>query len=94
MFDLFLLLMFRFANGLKTDPNFEVTKCNNAENIPEMTLRIKKNYFNDNLSWQTGFMLTDDETAFEKKISEDQLLIDLSDKCKFLFQKMGLNFKQ
>ena len=83
MFDLFLLLMCRTASGLKTDPNFEVTGCNDAENIPEMTLRINYNYFVDNLSWQSGFMLTDDETAYEKKIPENQLLIDLSDQCKF-----------
>ena len=75
--------MFRIANGLKTDPNFEVTRCNDAENVPEMTLRIKKNYFVDNLSWQPGFTLTDDETAYEKKISEDQLLVELSEQCKF-----------
>ena len=74
--------MFRVANGFETDPNFEVTACNDAENIPEMTLRINKSYFVDNLSWQTGFMLTDDKTAYEKKIPEDQLLIDLSDRCK------------
>ena len=85
MIDLFLLFMCRIANGLRTDPNFAVTACNNAENVPEMTLRIKSNYFVDNLSWQTGFMLTDDETAFERKIPEDQLLIDLSDQCKFYF---------
>ena len=84
MFDLFLLLMCRIANGLRTDPYFAVTACNNAENVPEMTLRIKTSYFDDNLSWQTGFTLTDDETAYERKIPEDQLLIDLSDQCKFL----------
>ena len=77
--------MCRIANGLRTDPNFAVTACNNAENVPEMTLRIKSNYFDDNLSWQTGFTLTDDETAYERKIPEDQLLIDLSDQCKFYF---------
>ena len=87
MFDLFLLLMCRIANGLRTDPNFAVTACNNAENVPEMTLRIKTSYFDDNLSWQTGFTLTDDETAYERKIPEDQLLIDLSDQCKFYFFK-------
>ena len=85
MFDLFLLLMCRIANGLRTDTNFAVTACNNADNVPEMTLRIKSNYFVDNLSWQTGFMLTDDETAYERKIPEDQLLVDLSEQCKFLF---------
>ena len=89
MFDLFLLLMCRIANGLRTDPNFAVTACNNAENVPEMTLRIKSNYFVDNLSWQTGFMLTDDETAYERKIPEDQLLIDLSDQCKFYYLNNG-----
>ena len=89
MFDLFLLLMCRIANGLRTDPNFAVTACNNADNIPEMTLRIKSNYFVDNLSWQTGFMLTDDETAYERKIPEDQLLVDLNEQCKYLNQRMG-----
>ena len=83
MIDLFLLLMFRVVNGLTTDPNFEVTACNDAENVPEMTLRINKKYFVDNLSWQSGFLLTPDETAYEKKIPEDKLLIDLSDQCKF-----------
>ena len=79
--------MCRIANGLRTDSNFAVTACNNAENVPEMTLRIKTSYFDDNLSWQTGFMLTDDETAYERKIPEDQLLIDLSNQCKFYFFK-------
>ena len=82
MVELFLLLMCRIANGLRPDPNFEVTGCNDAENIPEMTLRISKNYYVDNLSWQTGFILPDDKTAYEKKIPEDQLLIDLSERCK------------
>ena len=82
--------MCRIVNGLRTDTNFAVTACNNAENIPEMTLRIKTSYFDDNLSWQTGFMLTDDETAYERKIPEDQLLVDLSEQCKFLFfRKIG-----
>ena len=71
------------TNGLTTDPNFEVTTCNDDQNIPEMTLRIDKNYFVDNLSWQSGFTLTDDETAYEKKIPEHLLLVDLSDQCKF-----------
>ena len=31
--------------------------CNGANNIPELTLRIKKDYFETNLSWQTGFTL-------------------------------------
>ena len=89
MFDLFLLLMCRIANGLRTDPNFAVTACNNAENVPEMTLRIKSNYFNDYLSWHTGFMPTDDKTAYERKIPEDQLLVNLSDQCEFkFFRKM------
>ena len=83
--------MCRIANGLRTDPNFAVTACNNAENVPEMTLRIKSNQFDDNLSWQTGFTLTDDETAYERKIPEDQLLVDLSEQCKFnSFRKMGV----
>ena len=73
----------RQVNCLTTDSNFEVTTCNDAQNIPEMTLRIDKNYFVDNLSWQSGFTLTDDETAYEKKIPEDQLLVDLSEQCKF-----------
>ena len=67
------------TNGLTTDPSFEV----DDQNIPEMTLRIDKNYFVDNLSWQSGFTLTDDETAYEKKIPEHLLLVDLSDQCKF-----------
>ena len=45
-------------NGLTADPNFEVVGCNGANNIPELTLRIKKDYFETNLSWQTGFTLT------------------------------------
>ena len=69
--------------GLTTDANFEVTTCNDDQNIPEMTLRIDKKYFVDNLSWQSGFTLTDDETAYEKKIPEHLLLVDLSDQCKF-----------
>ena len=85
MHELFLLLMCP-AYALTTDPNFSVTGCNDADNIPEMTLRIKKQYFVDNLSWQTGFTLTDDDTDYEKKIPEDQLLIDLSDQCKFFDQ--------
>ena len=88
MLHLFLLLMNEtkgLTNGFipATDPNFEVTTCNDGQNIPEMTLRIDKNYFIDNLSWQSGFTLTDDKTAYEKKIPEHQLLVDLSDKCKF-----------
>ena len=83
MHELFLLLMCP-AYALTTDPNFSVTGCNDADNIPEMTLRIQKQYFVDNLSWQSGFTLTDDDTAYEKKITEDQLLVDLSDQCKFL----------
>ena len=82
MFDLFLLLM-SHSYGLTTDPNFEVTTCNNDQNIPEMTLRIKKNYFDDYLSWHSDFTLTDDETSYEKKIQEHQFEIDLSDQCKF-----------
>ena len=46
------------AYSLTADPNFEVVGCNGADNIPELTLRIKKNYFESNLSWQTGFTLT------------------------------------
>ena len=82
MLELFLLLV-RQAFSLTTDPSFEITTCNNDQNVPEMTLRIEKNYFVDNLSWQSGFTLTDDENAYEKKISQDQLLVDLSDQCKF-----------
>ena len=82
MLDLFLLLICQ-VHSLTTDPNFEVTTCNDDQNVPEMTLRIDKNYFVDNLSWQPGFTLTDDETAYEKKIPEDQLLVDLSEQCKF-----------
>ena len=83
MHKLFLLLMCP-AYALTTDPNFSVTGCNDADNIPELTLRIQKQYFVDNLSWQSGFTLTDDDTAYEKKIPENQLLVDLSDQCKFL----------
>ena len=72
------------VHSLTTDPNFKVTTCNDDQNVPEMTLRIDKNYFVDNLSWQPDFILTDDETAYEKKIPEDQLLVDLSEQCKFL----------
>ena len=82
MHELFLLLMCP-AYALTTDSNFSVTGCNDADNIPEMTLRIQKQYFVDNLSWQSGFTLTDDDTAYEKKIPENQLLVDLSDQCKF-----------
>ena len=82
MLDLFLLLMRQF-HSLTTDPNFKVPTCNDDQNVPEMTLRIDKNYFVDNLSWQSGFTLTDDDTAYEKKIPENQLLVDLSDQCKF-----------
>ena len=82
MLDLFLLLMCQ-VHSLTTDPNFKVTTCNDDQNVPEMTLRIDKNYFVDNLSWQPDFILTDDETAYEKKIPEDQLLVDLSEQCKF-----------
>ena len=82
MLDLFLLLICQ-VHSLTTDPNFEVTTCNDDQNVPEMTLRIEKNYFADNLSWHLGFTLTDDETAYEKKIPEDQLLVELSEQCKF-----------
>ena len=82
MHKLFLLLMCP-AYALTTDSNFSVTGCNDADNIPELTLRIQKQYFVDNLSWQSGFTLTDDDTAYEKKIPENQLLVDLSDQCKF-----------
>ena len=78
------------VHSLTTDPNFEVTTCNDDQNVPEMTLRIDKNYFVDNLSWQPGFTLTDDETAYEKKIPEDQLLVDLSEQCKFLTTNWAL----
>ena len=46
------------AYSLTADPNFEVVGCNGADNIPELTLRIKRDYFETNLSWQTGFTLT------------------------------------
>ena len=84
MHELFLLLMCP-AYALTTDPNFSVTGCNDADNKPELTLRIQKQYFVDNLSWQSGFTLTDDDTAYEKKIPENQLLVDLSDQCKFFY---------
>ena len=87
MHELFLLLMCP-AYALTTDSNFSVTGCNDADNIPELTLRIQKQYFVDNLSWQSGFTLTDDDTAYEKKIPENQLLVDLSDQCKF-FTRSG-----
>ena len=47
-----LLLLAGRSNGLTTNPNFDVISCNNAEtNLPELTLSIKKDYLNENLSW-------------------------------------------
>ena len=55
-----------------------LTTCNDEQNTPEMTLSIKKNYFDENLSEESGF--TDDETVYETKNLEDQLLVDMSDR--------------
>ena len=47
-----LLLLASQSNGLTTNPNFDVISCNNAvNNSPELTLSIKKDYLDTNLSW-------------------------------------------
>ena len=55
-----LLLLAGQSHGLQTDPNFDVISCNNADNnLPELTLSIKQEYLNTNLSWlanQEGFL--------------------------------------
>ena len=54
-----LLLLAGRSNSLTTDPNFDVISCNNADsNLPELTLSIKQQYLDTNLSWlttQAGF---------------------------------------
>ena len=54
-----LLLLAGRSQGLTTNPNFDVISCNNADNnLPELTLSIKKDYFDTNLNWlasQAGF---------------------------------------
>ena len=54
-----LLLLASRSNGLTTNPNFDVTGCNNADTkLPELTLSIKKDYLETNLNWlsfQVGF---------------------------------------
>ena len=56
-----LLLLAGRSNGLIPDPNFNVLSCNNADtNLPELTLSIKQQYFDGNLSWlatQVGFLV-------------------------------------
>ena len=43
------------AYGLKTNENFAVLSCNNeVTKEPELTISIKPDYFNDNLSWLLG----------------------------------------
>ena len=47
-----LLLLAGRSRGLTTNPNFDVIACNNADtNLPELTLSIKKDYLDTNLSW-------------------------------------------
>ena len=100
-----LLLLTGRSNGLTTNPNFDVISCNNADNYsPELTLSIKKDYLDTNLSWlasQAGFIiyriqanwipdfrnhskftLTDDENFYKKVIPENELDVNLDDKCK------------
>ena len=56
-----LLLLAGRSQGLTTNPNFDVISCNNADNnLPELTLSIKKDYFDTNLNWlasQAGFKI-------------------------------------
>ena len=56
-----LLLLAGQSHSLTTDPNFDVISCNNADNnLPELTLSIKQEYLNTNLSWlanQEGFFI-------------------------------------
>ena len=48
------------SHSLTTDPNFDVISCNNEDsNLPELTLSIKQEYLDTNLSWlttQAGFL--------------------------------------
>ena len=41
------------SHGLINDENFNVIKCNNEYGQPELTFTIEKQYFEDNLLWQT-----------------------------------------
>ena len=56
-----LLLLAGQSHSLTTDPNFDVISCNNADNnLPELTLSIKQEYLDNNLSWlanQEGFLI-------------------------------------
>ena len=56
-----LLLLAGRSHSLTTDPNFDVISCNNADNnLPELTLSIKQEYLDANLSWltsQVGFLV-------------------------------------
>ena len=56
-----LLLLAGRSHSLTTDPNFDVISCNNVDNnSPELTLSIKQEYLDANLSWltsQVGFLV-------------------------------------
>ena len=56
-----LLLLAGKSHSLTTDPNFDVISCNNVDtNLPELTLSIKQQYLDTNLSWlatQVGFLI-------------------------------------
>ena len=56
-----LLLLAGKSYSLTTDPNFDVISCNNVDtNLPELTLSIKQQYLDTNLSWlasQVGFLI-------------------------------------
>ena len=51
MLALFLLAI--QCHGLVEDSRFKVTKCITDDGQPELTFTIDKEYFEENLSWQT-----------------------------------------
>ena len=60
-----LLLLAGRSHSLTTDPNFDVISCNNADsNLPELTLSIKQEYLDTNLSWLTT------QASFFKRCSQ------------------------
>ena len=64
-----LLLLAGRSHSLTTDPNFDVISCNNEDsNLPELTLSIKQEYLDTNLSWltsQVGFLLRRSQLSWQ-----------------------------
>ena len=64
-----LLMLAGRSHSLTTDPNFDVISCNNEDsNLPELTLSIKQEYLDTNLSWltsQVGFLLRRSQLSWQ-----------------------------